>query len=200
MKTHSRLSIALSKEVCLPRLRTLFLVPVFGIALSICTQQTQAGEIAVVNGSFEDPPLEGEGWANFPKGYGWEGFDLGIYVAKDGGAFEVKDAIPDGVQAKGLTTGGDFSQSIEFPEVGEYTITFYVGGRGSEGALGAASYQVSISGNTFYEGKTRTGQAFEQIEAKFTVSQVGSHDIQFKSTDEPGTDRTAFIDAIKIVK
>lgn len=200
MKTCSGFSDVLLERVCLLRLRALLVVPIFSVAISVCMQDMQAGEIVVENASFEEPPIDGEGWANFPKGHGWEGSDLGIYVIKDGGGFEVKDAIPDGAQAKGLTTGGDFSQSIEFPEVGEYTITFYVGGRGSEGTLGAASYQVSIDGNSFYEGKTRSGQAFEQIEAKFTVSQVGSHDIQFKSTDEPGTDRTAFIDAIKIAK
>ena len=155
----------------------------------------------VSNPSFETPTLSVSPNNQYdPSGASWT-FTGNAGIERDGSAFNAA-AAPLGVQAAFLQSNvtanqkalGAVSQSINLSP-GVYTVSFQAAQRASKPVQPIA---FSVDGSQVGATFTPPSTAWTTFTtAPFTISNTGSHTIQFSATDST-LDRTSFLDAVSV--
>lgn len=154
--------------------------------------------ISVPNFGFETPVTST--YAYNPSGGSWTfsgAAGNGSGIAANGSVFTSSNAVaPQGTQVAFIQRTGSFSQSLSgFAPGGVYTITFSAANRATSGYNGAQSWDVRVDGSTkaSYSNKPTS---YVDYTATFTAS-AASQLLSIVGTS--GSDRTVFIDNIRIV-
>ena len=103
---------------------------------------------------------------------------------------------PQGSQVAFIQGTGTISQSVNFPAVGSYLISFTAAQRGNNGTSNEA-VQVQVDGTVVGTFTPASSNYSTYTTASFNVAS-GSHTITFVGVDPSGADYSAFLDQVSI--
>ncbi|MDO8318278.1 DUF4347 domain-containing protein, partial [Rhodoferax sp.] len=155
--------------------------------------------VNLVNGGFESPDTTGYAYTPINVD-GWT-FSGNAGLANNSSPWFTPVA-PDGGQAAFIqnhtTTGGSFSQSVDFPVTGDYQTSFYAVGRSS---YGPNSIAVQIDGVTVdtIASTSQNETSWTLFTVTVPITSSGSHTLSFAGALTTSSDCASAIDNIQIV-
>jgi hypothetical protein len=164
--------------------------------VTCCVAGPNSGTVNWTGGQYGYGPTGINGWTFSPLGNGW----TNVGIQQNGSAFGFT-TDPDGdpqtafLQSSNYDggSGGSISQLVTLPSAGEYTLSFYLEGRGYGGANPVT---VTIGGVTFLPAEAPYGDGWELFSGTFYGS--GSENLAF-SVGDIGTDQTSALADVSIV-
>ena len=178
----------------------------------ISSAVAHAGQVNLItDGSFENPTTNS--WQYQPASTGWTfsvlaGISNGVNPGY--GGFCTTGAVPDGKQFGFIQRSGDyFSQAVNFPATGSYTLSYFAGGRlGSDAPWpygpygGDTSYSVLLNSRSLVSNTTITNVPMAQNLVTFNAT-AGIQTLEFlitsvSTTTIPTTDQSALFDNVSI--
>jgi hypothetical protein len=157
---------------------------------------TAAGQ-TVNDPGFETPP---QGFAKFvyrPAGSAWA-FTGNAGLSGNGSGFTQSNPVaPEGQQVAFLQGNGATSQTISFPVAGSYIVTVQAAQRNFPQPYGIQTVAISIDGKDAAT-ITPAGTTYQTYYALLPPLPAGDHALSLRGLAATG-DKTAFLDAVKIV-
>ena len=175
---------------------------VLALGILPCIPTTTHAEI-ITNGGFEFPVLVANTWSSSPAGAVWNFTNAAILNVPDdynpmGGYSDWNVMLGwSGHQVAILQTTSSFSQLVNLPESGVYSISWKHAGRTERvSAGGNQTYEVLLGTNVLGSFHTTTFQPFQPINFAFYANPA-TYTLTFQGKPTGG-DNTAFIDDVSL--
>ena len=164
-------------------------LPVFSTALPIN------------NGSFESPALGVGNYVSYSlmspaqqTQFGWVGGQGGGAVMFANGGALGYASVPDGLQGVSLPGTASISQTLNFPTVGGYTLSWEAASRSGQ----VNPYVVQVDGVTVSATNSTSNTAWQPTSFTFSITNAGNHTLSFVALNPLGGDHSVGLDAVSV--